>query len=106
MTDLDLGRYGSVILEQVRTVLSRAQTAHGQITPVDDALLVTNAGTRKPGERRTGVEAIPHPERHEIADALAKVIALLEPWAKTGSPKNRGYWEAEHEYKRDMRGLS
>lgn len=102
MTDeIDLGRMTSQLLVEVRTVLSRAQTA---LTAYDwcnedwrhdgdwilQAELVTVPGRYDwlpvDDPRRVEEQSIPHPDREEIREALVKVVELLSPWERTGRP--------------------
>jgi hypothetical protein len=101
MTDVDLGRVSSRLLTEVRTVLSRAQTALGWYDEASEcwrydggwmlqAELETTPGRWGYTEDGTwgwiGPETIPHPDREQIRDALVKVAELLSPWERTGRP--------------------
>lgn len=96
----DLGKLVSYPLTEVRTVLSRARTAIDQIERfrtdgVQLDALVNEAGRRAGFEggfdewraRQASPEYViePHPQLDEMLAALAQVIALLEPWEKTGT---------------------
>lgn len=96
-TPIDLGRMQSTLLTEVRTVLSRAETALGSGQWIQEAELHIKPGvfrrlpdaTEPPFCAHVGRESIPHPEREEILQALEKVVELLAPWRKTGTPLNR-----------------
>lgn len=99
----DLGRSTSGPLVEVRTVLSRAQTALFELEAPYEGMHRVLGGPRwtvegsKPiygppdenGRRRGTGEwtervTAPHPQGAEMVEAMRKVVELLEPWERTG----------------------
>jgi hypothetical protein len=85
----DRGRDSGEALTSVRTVLSRAETALGELGP---------EGTRTEFPPRTGDQAqdnyplrkagrFEDPDAPSMRQALRAVVALLDPWRKTGRTK-------------------
>lgn len=72
----DRGRDTSYELTQVRTVLSRAETAISKIEAQPDCWLV-----------QQGLETV-DPDREQMMTALAGVVSLLGQWARTGRSKD------------------
>ena len=110
MTNIDLGRATSAPLVEVRTVLSRAETAleslkqhdgtdtwsHFESTP---GMWVSKKGRSEAclDDFRAGAaewvdgEYIPHPDYDRMVTTLEEVVRLLSPWKRTGRPlKKRG----------------
>jgi len=109
MTNYDIGRLTSGPLTEVRTVLSRAETAlawleHG--TGKDAQLEVESARRHEEpyGDRVYGhfdkigyqprrivtdkpAVTIPHPDLEEMRDALRTTINVLRKWERTGAKK-------------------
>jgi hypothetical protein len=89
----DPHRAGESLLAEVRTVLSRAETALETIAPADGGPLlriVRHGYWDFTGPKPVYVEAEtePHPDGEAIVAALRATIAALEPWR--GPNKRRG----------------
>ena len=99
----DLGRSTSGALTEVRTVLSRAQTALLELEAPFVGMHRELGGPRwevkgsrpifgEPDEkgRRWGTGewttavVVPHPQGDDMVAAMRKVVELLEPWERTG----------------------
>ena len=94
--EIDLGRETSTLLTEVRTVLSRAETAlygygadRSWISAKAALLIEGEKGHRENGHYIVDSPAvrIPHPDRDEIQAALEQVVELLSPWRRTGPKK-------------------
>lgn len=97
MTDYEIGRCTSRPLTEVRTVLSRAETALQHWSSFD-ALVVVEGEYVGHYSGRDDVDdygyigrvaITPHPDVDEMREALEKVVELLSPWRRTGRPKRR-----------------
>lgn len=80
------GRESGEALTEIRTVLSRAESALRRIGPegTETEWLGREAGTHQTyDERRAGRHEDPEADR--MRAALQRVIDELEPWRKTGS---------------------
>lgn len=108
MTDYDIGRLTSPELVEVRTVLSRAETALDVLRdhPYTDQLLhledcrfqiLNQQGELWDYDRDRGGHAVydhspcatvPHPDIAEMRDALQTTVNVLRKWERTG-PKKR-----------------
>jgi hypothetical protein len=111
MTDYDIGRLTSGPLTEVRTVLSRAQTA---LAMLEDAYGVYAKLEVEPAVRHeepygdrvygrfdtTGYQprriitdkpavVIPHPDLDEMRDALRTTINMLRRWERTGAKRRK-----------------
>lgn len=78
----DRGRDVSQELTEVRTVLSRAESA------VKSILRMREHPFTYPDGRYGGNRGY-DPDGQEMIDRLKQVIELLEPWRKTGTTKRR-----------------
>lgn len=91
--EIDLGRMTSSALTEVRTVLSRAETAMWVLHREQDLILEHGKWERNPETGKCGYAGrveIPHPELDDMRRAMAQVVALLESWQKTGKSRNGG----------------
>ena len=102
MTDIDLTRETSDLLTEVRTVLSRAETAlkNGQYDlytgrRLDWAEALFWIVEPKPVYSGPNWEflgysdgvSVPHPDREEMRLALEEVVRLLSPWKRKKGKK-------------------
>ncbi len=82
------GRESSEAMTEVRTVLSRAESALDRIGPPSTE---TEWTAQRPGENLSYTERMAgrheDPDADRMRTALTAVVALLEPWRKTGSTK-------------------
>jgi len=92
MPDYDIGRLASPELTEVRTVLSRAETAldalrdhpwRRSILHIEPCCAPSVWSSDHPA-----CTTIPHPDIAEMRDALQTTINLLRKWERTG-PKKR-----------------
>lgn len=81
------GRESGNALTEVRTVLSRAESALQMIGPpgheTENAGRKSGPGIMSYAERKAGVHE--DPEADAMRAALQAVVDLLDPWRKTGS---------------------
>jgi hypothetical protein len=104
MTDIDLGRVTSNPLTEVRTVLSRAESALSVLRHAkNDPDLRWSGGYlwkldgvwdgaypwRKTDEELEEIPRIVHPDLDEMIASLEGVVASLKKWERTGRPRRR-----------------
>lgn len=111
MIDYEIGRLSSGPLTEIRTVLSRAETALGVLLRArgrfSELELEPAEGHHEPDglpqpSRYAGrmwqntkwvvdkpAIRIPHPDLDEMCDALQTAISAMKKWERTGAPKRR-----------------